>query len=82
MRLFEEYPTSQQFFSNFRGTSVEALRDDVRLSNALQEHAVRVLRVIEKVIVRLEDLEKVSFTYYTCTIVLYCVLCSRFHPYM
>ena len=40
---------------------MEALRDDVRLSNALQEHAVRVLRVIEKVIVRLEDLEKVSF---------------------
>ena len=71
LRLFEEYPTSQQFFSNFRGTSVEALRDDVRLSNALQEHAVRVLRVIEKVIVRLEDLEKVSFTYY---------ICSRFHP--
>ena len=64
LRLFEEYPTSQQFFSNFRGTSVEALRDDVRLSNALQEHAVRVLRVIEKVIVRLEDLEKVSFTFY------------------
>lgn len=60
LRLFEEYPMSQQFFGDFRGTPVEALRNDARLSNALQEHAVRVLRVVEKVIGRLEDLEKVS----------------------
>ena len=59
LRLFEEYPMSQQFFIDFRGTPIEALRNDARLSNALQEHAVRVLRVVEKVIGRLEDLEKV-----------------------
>ncbi len=38
---------------------MENLRDDARLSAVLQEHAVRVLRVVEKVITRLEDLEKV-----------------------
>ena len=59
LRLFEEYPMSQQFFIDFRGTPIEALRNDARLSNALQEHAVRVLRVVEKVIGRLQDLEKV-----------------------
>ena len=51
---------SQQFFIDFRGTPIEALRNDARLSNALQEHAVRVLRVVEKVIGRLQDLEKVK----------------------
>ena len=59
MRLFEEYPQSQEFFSDFRGTPLEALKDDHKLSTILQEHAIRVLRVVEKVIGRIEDLEKV-----------------------
>ena len=59
LRLFEEYPMSQQFFLEFRGTPTEALRNDVRLNTVLQEHGVRVMRVVEKVIGRLEDLEKV-----------------------
>lgn len=58
LRLFEEYPMSQQFFGRFRGTPIESLRTDVRLSGALTEHAVRVLRVVEKVIGRIENLEK------------------------
>ena len=62
LRLFEEYPMSQQFFIDFRGTPIESLRNDARLSDALQEHAVRVLRVVEKVIGRLEDLEKVNWS--------------------
>jgi hypothetical protein len=61
LRLFEEYPMSQQFFLEFRGTPTEALRNDVRLNTVLQEHGVRVMRVVEKVIGRLEDLEKVMF---------------------
>ena len=59
LRLFEEYPQSQEFFSDFRGTPLEALKDDHKLSTILQEHAIRVLRVVEKVIGRIEDLEKV-----------------------
>ena len=52
---------SQQFFLEFRDTPTEALRHDVKLNKVLQEHGVRVLRLVEKVIGRLEDLEKVSF---------------------
>ena len=60
LRLFQEYPMSQQFFLEFRGTPTETLKTDARLNAALQEHGVRVLRVVEKVIGRLDDLEKVS----------------------
>ena len=59
LKLFEEYPMSQQFFLEFRGTPPEALKNDVKLNRALQEHGVRVLRVVEKVIGRIDDLEKV-----------------------
>ena len=67
MRLFEEYPQSQEFFSDFRGTPLEALKDDHKLSTILQEHAIRVLRVVEKVIGRIEDLEKVLYDFYLNT---------------
>lgn len=60
LKLFQEYPKSQEFFFHFRDTPVEALKEDVRLSRALQEHAVRVMQVVEKVIARLENAEKVS----------------------
>lgn len=59
LRLFEEYPKSQEFFLHFRGTPVESLRSDLKLSLELQEHAVRVMQVVEKVIGRLESPEKV-----------------------
>jgi hypothetical protein len=52
LRLFQEYPRSQEFFTRFRDTPVDALRSDLRLSAALQEHAVRVIRVVEKVVGR------------------------------
>ena len=68
LRLFEEYPQSQEFFSDFRGTPLEALKDDHKLSTILQEHAIRVLRVVEKVIGRIEDLEKVLYDFYLNTI--------------
>ncbi|TRY68236.1 hypothetical protein TCAL_04160 [Tigriopus californicus] len=58
LKLFQEYPKSQEFFFHFRDTPVEALKEDVRLSRALQEHAVRVMQVVEKVIARLENADK------------------------
>ncbi len=61
LRLFEEYPMSQQFFTEFRGTPVEALKNDAKLASVLQDHAIRVIRVVEKVIGRIEDLEKVQY---------------------
>jgi hypothetical protein len=52
LHLFQEYPRSQEFFARFRNLPVEALRSDKRLATALQEHAVRVMRVVEKVVGR------------------------------
>ena len=42
----------------FRDAPVEELRADVRLSSALQEHALRVMQVVEKVVGRLDSQEK------------------------
>jgi len=38
---------------------VEALREDHRLLKELQDHAVRVLQVVEKVVARIENPNKV-----------------------
>ncbi len=38
---------------------MSSVRDDVRLSRELQDHAVRVIRVLERVIARLDSPEKV-----------------------
>ena len=59
LKFFENYPKSQQFFFDFSGTAIEEIKHDAKLSNHLQDHAIRVLRVVEKVIFRIEDLEKV-----------------------
>ena len=47
------------YLCRFRGTPVDALRDNKDLSRELQEHAIRVMQVVEKVIARLENQEKV-----------------------
>ena len=64
-RLFESYPMSQQFFLDFNGTPIEAIKNDVQKTHILQQHGIRVMRVVEKVIGRIDDLEKVeiSMTY-------------------
>ena len=59
LKLFEEYPQSQQFFVDFKGTPLEGLTNDPKLSYALQEHAIRVSRTVEKVIGRLDNLKMV-----------------------
>ena len=41
---------------------MDTLQGDLRLSRALQEHAVRVMQVVEKVIGRIQNLEKVSLS--------------------
>ncbi len=40
-------------------SQLSSVRDDVRLSRELQDHAVRVIRVLERVIARLDSPEKV-----------------------
>ena len=37
---------------------MEKLKEDVKLSKALNEHAVRVMQVLEKVIARIDNPEK------------------------
>ena len=44
----------------FRDAPIEELRADVRLYSALQEHALRVMQVVEKVVGRLDSQEKAS----------------------
>ena len=48
---------SQQFFVDFKGTPIEAMKNDPKLHHALQQHAIRVTRVVEKVIGRLDHLD-------------------------
>lgn len=59
IRLFEEYPSSQEFFIQFRGSPIEDIKNDAKMLSALKEHAVRVFQIVEKVIGRLDDLRKV-----------------------
>ena len=61
IRLFEEYPSSRDFFTQFKGTPIEEIQSNVKLSKTLQEHSVRVFQLVEKVIGRMEpSIEKVS----------------------
>ena len=46
--------------SRFRGAALDDLRADVRLYSALQEHALRVMHVVEKVVARLDNQEAVN----------------------
>ena len=59
IRLFEEYPSSQEFFVQFRGSPIHDLKNNVNLRKTLQEHAVRVFQLVEKVIGRIDSLQKV-----------------------
>ena len=63
IRLFEEYPSSQEFFVQFRGSPIQDIRDNVKMTKILKEHAVRVFQLVEKVIGRLECLHKASIGY-------------------
>ena len=65
IRLFQEYPSSQEFFVQFRGSPVEDIRNNVKMTKVLQEHAVRVFQLVEKVIGRLDSLQKASLLYVT-----------------
>lgn len=62
IKLFEEYPQSQEFFTQFKGTPVEKIKSDLVLSKTLEDHSVRVFQLVEKVIARMEpSIEKVCF---------------------
>ena len=60
LKLFQEYPQSQQFFLDFQGTPIEALKNDPKLNYAMQQHAIRVTRIVEKIVARLDHLEMVN----------------------
>ena len=60
IRMFEEYPSSQEFFIQFRGSPIEEIKNDARLLRILKEHGLRVFQLVEKVMGRLEDLKKGS----------------------
>ena len=61
IRLFEEYPQSRDFFTQFKDTPIEEIQSNVQLSKTLQEHSVRVFQLVEKVIGRMEpSIEKVG----------------------
>ena len=63
IRLFEEYPQSRDFFTQFKDTPIEEIQSNVQLSKTLQEHSVRVFQLVEKVIGRMEpSIEKVGAT--------------------
>ena len=47
LRLFQDYPQSQQFFLHFKGMPTEALQSDPKLVYALQQHAIRVTRIVD-----------------------------------
>ena len=60
VQLFEEYPSSKDFFTEFKGTPIEEIQSNVILSKTLEEHSVRVFQLVEKVIGRMEpSIEKV-----------------------
>ena len=54
IRLFEEYPQSREFFTQFKDTPIEEIQSNVLLSKTLQDHSVRVFQLVEKVIGRME----------------------------
>ena len=62
IKLFEDYPQSRDFFTQFKGTPIEEIKSNVLLSKTLQEHSVRVFQLVEKVIARMEpSMAKVCF---------------------
>ena len=64
IKLFEEYPDSRDFFTQFKGTPIEEIKSNLLLSKTLQDHAVRVFRLVEKVIGRMEpSIGKVCFSF-------------------
>ena len=54
IRLFEEYPQSREFFTQFKDTPIEEIQSNVILSKTLQDHSLRVFQLVEKVIGRME----------------------------
>ena len=68
IKLFEEYPQSRNFFTEFKGTPIEEIKANVQLSKTLQDHSIRVFQLVEKVIGRMEpSIEKV------CCVILFLV---------
>ena len=52
--LFEDYPSVQQYFTKFHGTSAEEIQLNVKQSQELQDHALQVFQFVGKVIRRMD----------------------------
>ena len=66
IKLFEDsrfprfFPKFQEFFPAFNGMSINEIQSDECLSGKLQDHAVKFLQLVEKIIVSMEpNMEKV-----------------------
>ena len=66
IKLFQDsrfpryFPKFQEFFPEFNGTPINEIQSNECLSGKLQDHADKVLELVEKIIVSLEpNMEKV-----------------------
>ena len=62
IKLFEDYPDSRDFFTQFKGKPVNKIKSNVVLSKMLQSHSIIVFQLVEKVIGMMEpSIGKVCF---------------------
>ncbi|CAB4067707.1 unnamed protein product [Lepeophtheirus salmonis] len=60
IRLFQEYPQTQDYFPTFRNVPLEELSNNTNMVQLLHEHSIKVMQVIEKTISRIESLDKAT----------------------
>ena len=55
-RLFETHPDIQDVFTPFRGMT----KEEMKHSSSLKTHALRVMSAVEKLLARINDMDKVE----------------------
>ena len=55
-RLFETHPDIQDVFTPFRGMT----KEEMKHSSSLRAHALRVMSAVEKLLARINDMDKVE----------------------
>ena len=55
-RLFETHPDIQDVFTPFRGMT----KEEMKHSSSLRTHALRVMSAVEKLLARINDMDKVE----------------------
>ena len=54
IKLFEQYPLSQEYFVQFKGTPIEKIKSCEKHSKALKEHSSKLFHLVERGILRME----------------------------